>query len=241
MIDLYHLLRAVPRAVAFYHGSPTLAARRAFRVLRREGIGGIRRRVFILLGGLGSASAGATELYGDFPKANEEFQPKVSVIVPNYNHAPYLRQRLDSIYQQTYQNMEVILLDDCSSDASVEILMEYAQRFPDRTICRFNDANSGSVFQQWKKGLEVASGELVWIAESDDFCAENFLAEQVRAFQNSAVRLSFCKTKFVAGEPAEEAWTLDYHLSDLNLADFSRSFVRSAHSLVRDGWAVKNI
>ena len=241
MTDLYHLLRAVPRAVAFYHGSPTLAARRAFRVLRREGIGGIRRRVFILLGGLGSASAGATELYGDFPKENEEFQPKVSVIVPNYNHAPYLRQRLDSIYQQTYQNMEVILLDDCSSDASVEILMEYAQRFPDRTICRFNDANSGSVFQQWKKGLEIAGGELVWIAESDDFCAGNFLAEQVRAFQNSAVRLSFCKTKFVAGEPAEEAWTLDYHLSDLNLADFSRSFVRSAHSLVRDGWAVKNI
>ena len=241
MTGFYHLLRAIPRAVAFYHGSPTLAARRAFRVLRREGVGGIRRRVFILLGGLGSSPAGATELYGDFPEANVIFQPKVSVIVPNYNHAPYLRQRLDSIYQQTYQNMEVILLDDHSSDASVEILRDYAQRFPDRTICRFNDANSGSVFQQWKKGLEIASGELVWIAESDDFCAENFLAEQVRSFQNPAVMLSFCKTKFVTGGPAEEAWSLDYHLSDLNLADFSRSFVRSAHSLVRAGWAVKNI
>ena len=69
MVSFYHLLRAVPRALAFYHGSPTLAARRAFRVLRREGVGGLRRRVSILLGGRGSGSAGATECYGVFPNA----------------------------------------------------------------------------------------------------------------------------------------------------------------------------
>ena len=42
--------------------------------------------------------------------------PLVSVIVPNYNHAPYLRQRLDSIFNQTFQDFEVIILDDCSTD-----------------------------------------------------------------------------------------------------------------------------
>ena len=72
MAGFYHLFRAIPRALAFYHGSPTLAARRAFRVLRREGVGGIRRRVSILLGGRGSGSAGATEHYGVFPKAVEQ-------------------------------------------------------------------------------------------------------------------------------------------------------------------------
>lgn len=122
LIELSGLFRAIPRAVTFYQGSPSLAAQRAFRVWRREGIGGLRRRVAILLGGLKSGPVNAIDLYGDLPDANEEFKPKVSIIVPNYNHAPYLRQRLESIYQQTYQNIEVILLDDHSSDASVEIL-----------------------------------------------------------------------------------------------------------------------
>lgn len=241
LIELSELFRAIPPAVTFYQGSPSLAAQRAFRVWRREGIRGLRRRVAVLLSGLKSGPVNSIDLYGGLPEANEEFNPKVSIIVPNYNHAPYLRQRLESIYQQTYQNIEVILLDDHSSDASVEILREFARRLPDRTVCKFNDSNSGSVFRQWKNGLEVASGELIWIAESDDFCSENFLSEQVRAFQNPAIMLSFCKTEFVMGDPSVKVWTLDDYLSDLDIAHWNRSFVRSAHSLVCAGWAVKNI
>ena len=54
--------------------------------------------------------------------------PQVSVIVPNYNHAPYLRQRLDSIFNQNFQDFEVIILDDCSTDNSKEIIEEYMQK-----------------------------------------------------------------------------------------------------------------
>lgn len=57
---------------------------------------------------------------------DQDSLPLVSIIVPNYNHALYLRERLDSIYSQTYKKFEVILLDDASSDNSVEILTEYA-------------------------------------------------------------------------------------------------------------------
>lgn len=53
--------------------------------------------------------------------------PKKSIIVPNYNHAKYLPKRLDSIVNQTFQNFEVILLDDCSTDNSLEIIEEYAK------------------------------------------------------------------------------------------------------------------
>lgn len=243
-IELFSLFRAIPRAITFYQGSPILAARRAFRIWRREGGAGIRRRVAILLGGLRLGSDvqhTSVDLYGGLPTYNQEFTPKVSIIVPSYNHASYLRQRLESIYKQTYQNIEVILLDDHSSDESIEILREFAQLFPDRTVCKFNDSNSGSVFRQWKNGFEVATGELIWVAESDDFCSDNFLAEQVRAFQNPAVRLSFCNTEFVKGESAEKVWTLDEYLQDLGMADWNTSFVRSAHALVRAGWAVKNI
>ncbi|MBC5786405.1 glycoside hydrolase family 99-like domain-containing protein, partial [Ramlibacter sp. USB13] len=95
--------------------------------------------------------------------------PKVSVIVPNYNHAPYLRRRLDSIYGQTYRNIEVILMDDCSCDGSRALMQEYAQANADITRTLFNEVNSGGVFRQWAKGIAAATGELVWIAESDDY------------------------------------------------------------------------
>ena len=244
LYDIYLLICAIPRAIAFHHGKLGLVIRQAFRVWRREGIRGVRHRVAILLGGRKVVSIpdfSIVNLYGNLPDIDTGFNPKVSVIIPNYNHALYLRQRLESVYQQTYQNIEVILLDDCSSDASIDILKEFAQRFPDRTICNFNDVNSGSVFRQWRKGFEIATGDLIWIAESDDFCSENFLTEQVRAFQNPAVVFSFCNTEFVKGSPAAKIWSLGEYLSDLGMADWDKSFVCSAHSLVCAGWAVKNI
>src|SRR5882762_3314790 len=66
--------------------------------------------------------------------------PKVSVIIPNYNHARFLRQRVESVLAQTYQDFEVILLDDCSTDDSRSILSEYAA--DPRVRIELNDKNS---------------------------------------------------------------------------------------------------
>ncbi len=106
--------------------------------------------------------------------------PLVSVIIPNYNHARYLKQRLESVFSQTYQNFEVIVLDDCSSDNSLEIIEKYKDN-PHLSQIVVNRANSGSVFKQWDKGIELAKGELIWIAESDDYCELSFLEETVNA------------------------------------------------------------
>lgn len=104
--------------------------------------------------------------------------PTVSVIVPNYNHAPYLRQRIDSILGQTYQDFKLILLDDRSTDGSRDILESYRDN-PHVTHLVYNEANSGSAFQQWKKGIELAQGEWIWIAESDDYCEPTFLERMI--------------------------------------------------------------
>ena len=104
-------------------------------------------------------------------------KPKVSVIVPNYNHARFLPQRLDSIMGQTFQDFELILLDDCSTDDSHSILLSYA-RDP-RVRIEFNEVNSGSTFRQWNKGVRLAHGEYVWIAESDDYADEKLLERLV--------------------------------------------------------------
>ena len=79
--------------------------------------------------------------------------PKVSVIVPNYNHERFLRRRLNSIYGQTYKNIEVILLDDCSSDQSRSLMDQDAAAHPEITRTLYNDVNSGSAFHQWAKGI----------------------------------------------------------------------------------------
>lgn len=106
--------------------------------------------------------------------------PKVSVILPNYNHGKYLDQRVESILGQHYDDLELIVLDDASTDNSLEVLEKYKSRPGFRTIVK-NTSNSGSPFFQWKKGIEMAEGDYIWIAESDDFSDLNFLNNLVAA------------------------------------------------------------
>lgn len=118
--------------------------------------------------------------------------PKVSVIVPNYNHAPYLRQRLDTIFYQTFQDFEVIILDDCSTDNSKEIIEEY-RIYSRVSHIVYNEKNSGSPFKQWARGFEFAQGEYIWIAESDDWADLNFLKTMVPYLEKEEQTvLTFC-------------------------------------------------
>ena len=107
--------------------------------------------------------------------------PKISVIIPNYNYARYLDQRIQSVLNQTYQDFEVIILDDCSTDNSLEVINKYRDN-PHISQVVVNDVNSGSTFKQWNKGFHLAKGELIWIAESDDFCTIDMLERLVSAF-----------------------------------------------------------
>ncbi len=106
--------------------------------------------------------------------------PLVSVIIPNYNHALYLKRRLDSVFNQTYQNFEVIILDDCSTDNSLEIIEQYKDN-PHLSHVMVNEVNSGSPFEQWNKGIKLSKGKWIWIAESDDYCELNLLEDLVFA------------------------------------------------------------
>ncbi len=97
----------------------------------------------------------------------------LSVIIPNYNHAPYLRQRIESVLSQTFGDMELIILDDCSTDNSREIIEEY-RNHPAVSQIVYNGSNSGSPFKQWNKGISLARGKYIWIAESDDYAKPEF-------------------------------------------------------------------
>ncbi len=108
-------------------------------------------------------------------------EPFISVIIPNYNHAKYLDQRIQSVLNQTYQNFEVIILDDKSTDNSAEVIEKY-RNSPKISNIVINEDNSGSTFKQWHKGFKLAKGELIWIAESDDSCDRTLLERNVDNF-----------------------------------------------------------
>lgn len=110
--------------------------------------------------------------------------PTVSVIVPNYNHASFLGQRIDSILGQTFQDFELILLDDSSTDGSWGILENYRNN-PHVSHLIQNESNSGSAFRQWKKGIELAQGKWIWIAESDDYAEPSFLGRLMAEVQKT--------------------------------------------------------
>jgi glycosyltransferase involved in cell wall biosynthesis len=114
----------------------------------------------------------------------------VSVIIPNYNHAQFLEQRLESVLNQTYQDFEVIILDDYSTDNSHDIIERYRNISKVSQIV-YNETNSGSTFKQWQKGIDLAKGDWIWIAESDDWCEHNFL-DVVLPHNDNEIVLSFC-------------------------------------------------
>lgn len=120
-------------------------------------------------------------------------RPLISVIIPNYNHSRFLDERIQSVLNQTYQNFEVIILDDKSSDNSLEVISQYKDD-PHISCIIVNEENSGSTFKQWHKGFELAKGEVVWIAESDDSCDIVFLETLVKGYVENNAVLAFCRS-----------------------------------------------
>lgn len=120
--------------------------------------------------------------------------PKVSVIIPNHNHSEYLRQRIDSVLDQTYTDFELIVLDDCSSDNSKTVIERYRNNEKISHII-YNEQNSGSTFKQWNKGIQLAKGEYIWIAESDDWCEPTLLENLVKGLdENEECVIAYCQS-----------------------------------------------
>lgn len=102
---------------------------------------------------------------------------KLSVIVPVYNTEEYLRQSIESILQQTYKDIEVILVDDGSTDGSGKICDEYAAAYDNFKV--IHQENSGNVAARCR-GAEEAVGEYVTFMDSDDWIAENMYEELMK-------------------------------------------------------------
>lgn len=92
---------------------------------------------------------------------------KISIIIPVYNVEKYLRKCLDSCINQTLKDIEIICVDDCSTDDSYKILEEYQQKDRRIKVLRQEKNNRQGVARN--KGLEIATGEYIWFVDSDDY------------------------------------------------------------------------
>ncbi len=164
--------------------------------------------------------------------------PKVSVIIPNYNHAPFLKERIDSVLNQTFQDFEVIILDDKSPDNSREIIESYRSHRKVSHIV-YNDENSGSTFKQWKKGIGLSTGEWIWIAESDDVAESMFLKEllsKIDTHENIAV--AFCASMIIDQNSVHigrEGW-----VHDISNRDWGKDFVSNGVDEIKTHMFYKN-
>lgn len=173
-------------------------------------------------------------------KACRKSDHSLSVIVPNYNHNTFLERRLNSLVHQARKPDEIIFLDDASSDNSVSIARRILSKSNIRYTILINETNSGNVFKQWMKGLERSSGNLIWIAESDDEAAPDFLEKILLEFDREDTLLAYGDISYIEVDGMLHPGLLKYY-DELSELDWRQSHRTSAYDAFRGAFAVKNI
>lgn len=120
--------------------------------------------------------------------------PKVSIIVTNYNYAGYIIDCLQSIHDQTYQNIECIIIDDSSTDNSVELINKFIENNSAggiKFLLLKNDKNIGQ-FGSFKKGIQHSTGEFISFIDSDDKIFDNYVNYHIQMHFKECVALTVC-------------------------------------------------
>jgi glycosyltransferase involved in cell wall biosynthesis len=164
--------------------------------------------------------------------------PRVSFIVAHYNYGPYVGQAIDTLLGQTFQSLEVIVIDDCSTDGSRQVLGRYVENPRVRVV--FHEVNQGHI-RTYNEGLALADGEFMAIFGADDFALrDDALAHQVAVFDaNPGVGFVYGAHTYVDenGVPFQtfEPWNEDYVRDGLEeFRDLAfRNYVPHSGTLVR--------
>lgn len=165
--------------------------------------------------------------------------PEVSVVLPNYNYEAYLPERLDSIAAQQFQDFEVILLDDASSDNSAEILKDFAATRIDTRVV-INTENSGSPFVQWMLGMEMARSDIIWLAEADDYCEPDLLSTLLPLFDDRNMRLASCMSVPVQSDGTVIGDYRPIYLDRIAPDRFDDDFIVTDHEESNQGLGIAN-
>lgn len=121
--------------------------------------------------------------------------PKISVIVSVYNTEKYIEKCLDSLLNQTYSNIEIVVINDCSTDGSLKILKKYAKKY-DNMILIENKENKGLSYSR-NVGLEKATGKYIGYIDSDDYVDSTYYEQMMKAIKKEKSEIAIADMKIV--------------------------------------------
>jgi glycosyltransferase involved in cell wall biosynthesis len=168
--------------------------------------------------------------------------PSVSVVVPNFNYAHCMEERLSTVFEQSHPVEEVIVLDDASSDNSVQVVCDLAQAKDRDVLLVVNEQNSGSVFAQWMKAAEMARGEFIWIAEADDLAERAFLSSLLTLMRTDpSIQVGFSDSRAIDmhGGPVFDSYKP--YFATIEPGALSRTEIFDGRDFVSRYLGVKNV
>ena len=154
--------------------------------------------------------------------------PRVSILMPVYNVAPFLREAMDSILTQTFQDFELIVLDDCSPDNSAEILDTYT----DERIVRYRGEKNMGLSNVLNVGMAIARGEFIARMDSDDISTPERLATQV-AYLDAHPEVDLCSCGMELFAAKQETWVRETNVEDVKITALFHSPILHASSMWR--------
>ncbi|MBS4760841.1 MAG: glycosyltransferase family 2 protein [Clostridium sp.] len=141
---------------------------------------------------------------------------KVSIIMPVFNAEKFLEKSIESLIKQTYRNIEVLCIDDGSSDSSLAILNTFAQK--DSRIKVFSQENSGPAFSR-NKGLDNSSGDYIMFCDADDWYEDNMVELMVNTIEKKDVDFVICDVNIILSKFHNRPLSdIEYHF--LNFSGF---------------------
>jgi len=158
----------------------------------------------------------------------KEQKPTVTVVIPCYNYAHYLPDALISVIEQTYQNFEIIIVNDGSTDNTIEVANKFISDYPHHRISLINQPNSGQPAAPRNRGIAEALGEYILPLDPDDKISPSFLEKAVKILDdNSGVGVAYCHLKHFG--TADSIW----HYSDVSLERLAKGNILPYCSMYR--------
>jgi len=132
-------------------------------------------------------------------------KPILSIVIPVYNASEYIAETLDSAISQTYESLEIICIDDCSTDNSAEIIINYIQKYSHIRYVK-NIENMGACVTR-NNGIKIAKGKFILPFDADDLIDKTYCEKAISVFQNTPeISVVYCKAQFFN---EKEKWNWD--------------------------------
>ena len=135
-----------------------------------------------------------------------DFLPKVSVMIITYNQEDLIAETIESVISQDYENLEIIVADDASTDRTVEIISDYVKRYPGKVVPVFNQKNLG-ITGNSNSAFFACTGELIAVLGGDDLFLPGKISAQVKLFKNLEVVLSYHSVEIFLHQTEEVFFT----------------------------------